>query len=261
MKPRRLDEFLSWKPEPLESLVSDGLFYKNNKLMIYGKYKSFKSMLAKHLGLCLAAGNPWLGFGTAKSGLTVMYLQLELPEQLLQDRMLTLCNGTGKRTQEHFYVWSEPFLKLDRPEGVAHLEQHVSAVQPDVLIIDPVYKIMSNVLDVHSAQLLTDAMDQLIAKHNLSVILIHHTRKDKLDEGDAPIPLGSDDMYGPVVFSWWADAILRVTRKGGSKDNRELIRVNFDIVRHAKVELTPKEVIIDKRDLSFTVVDAGSVVV
>lgn len=228
--------------------------------MIYGKYKSFKSMIAKHLGLCLAAGNPWLGFDTSQSGLTVMYLQLELGEQLLQDRMKTLCNGTGKRTQEHFYVWTEPFLKLDRPEGLAHLEQHVSEVQPDVLIIDPVYKIMSNVLEARSAQLVIDAMDQLIDRHNLSIILIHHTRKDKLDDDDTPIPVGSDDMYGPVVFSWWADTILRVTRKGGLKGNREIVKVNFDIVRHAKVELEPKEVIIDKTDLSFTVVDEGTVV-
>jgi RecA-family ATPase len=233
-------------------------------MILYGKYKSFKSMVALYLAMCLSHGRPFFGLKTPELGLTVLYWQLEMPHDLWQIRGLKMGNhfpGGQTRMDRHIYVWTElGMMKLDRPEGLALASKQLLDIKPDVLIVDPIFKIMQgNLLDANSVQMLTDALDTLIARHEISVVLVHHTQKPVQLDGSEDV-WGSDDMHGSSVFSCWADTIAKVTRKG-VKDGKHTLQVNFDIVRHATEVLEPREVVLNEKDLTFHVPSEGDLVI
>ena len=260
MEPQRLDDFLNWEPHYPEAYIGGGVLYAQNKAIVYGRKNSFKSMFAKGLSLSLIDGTPWLHFDI-KGEHRVIYLQFEIPHPLLHKRLTKMIhfweanNGKTGRVRKGLYVWSEPYLKLDSKAGMAILQRALAAIKPTVLIIDPLYKTLSgNILDPNSARTFVDSLDKLIAEHNFSLVLIHHTRKGTLDEQGAELGAGEEDMLGSAVFAWWADTIIKVTKKGGH-DRVERLLVNFDIVRHAEDVIAPREVMFNRDTLLFTPTD------
>ena len=229
-EPRGIKEFISWKPEPLTPYIEKGLLYKQTKMLVYGKYKSMKSMLIQHLGLCLAKGEPWLGIQVHGPGLKVLYLQLEIPEKLLHRRLLKMLGGELE-TKQDILFWTEHVLKLDTNDGMRVLENWLKVHKPDVLIIDPLYKVLSvNMSDNHAINHVLDELDRIIEEYGVSIVLVTHSRKPGANEGET---WGTDNMLGGVLLSAWGDSVLEVTR-----DN-DALRVSMDVVRHAEDELQP----------------------
>jgi len=248
-EPQSLDQILSQPPNHPRALVSSGLLYEQTKMIVYGRYKSFKSMLGLDLAFSLACGEDWLGFPTSNPGVSVFYLQLEISYQLFRARL----SKTWDHRRMHMTIakplnfWTQHWLKLDQPAGINLLDAYLKKYQPDVLIIDPLYKVVSgNLLTVLDMQKVVDALDTLIGRHGISVIVISHTRKGIMDMGE----WGSDDLIGSFIFSAWADTVLKVERRGG-----ERLSIKFDVVRHTEVELEPKEVMFNRDTLELSVVE------
>ncbi len=258
MKPQRLDEFLKWKPNYPEAIISGGVLYARTKMIIYGRYKALKSMTLLGLGRAIAAGQPWMGFDTPKRGLRVIYLQLEIPHPLLHKRLTKMemawdatdVRDLAQRVRENLYVWTEPFLKLDRPEGIGTLKKYVEELQPAVVMVDPIYKTISgNILDPNHVREVCDQIDMMLSEYEVSIVFAHHARKSAISE-DSSYDLGSDDMLGAAVFSYWADTVVKIT-KTGEKGNEVGLTLNFDIIRHAEDLIEPKEVVFNRDDLMF----------
>ena len=258
MEPRQLGEFLRWKPIYPTPFISGGILYPRNRLMLYGRYKALKSMMFLALGRALACGQSWMGFDTPKEGIRVLYLQLEIPELLLHKRMARMELGwsatgskrMGEMLRENFYVWTEPYMKLDHEPGIAALRQRIEAIRPAAILIDPVYKIISgNILDPNHIRQFCDNIDVLLGDYELSVLLAHHARKSAISE-DSSYDLGSDDMLGAAVFSYWADTVIKIA-KTGEKNNQIGLQLNFDVIRHAEEEIEPKAIVFDREDLMF----------
>lgn len=254
--PHSLREILDQPPYYPHSLVGGGLLYENTKMIIYGRYKSLKSMMGLDLAFALAGGTQWIGFDTPKEGSKVLYLQLELSAPLFRSRLTktwsfreTMMDSelSNSVARKNLHFWTQHWLKIDQPQGVAILDHYLEEIQPDVLIVDPLYKVVTgNLLTVLDMQKLVDALDILIGKHECSVILISHTRKGLMGMEE----WGSDDLIGSFVFSAWADTVLKVERKGGDR-----LSVKFDVVRHAEEEIEPKEVQFNRDTLELTVVE------
>ena len=249
--PQSLEQIMSQPPNYPKALVSGGLLFESTKMIVYGRYKSFKSMLGMDLAFSLASGEDWLGFKVPDEGVSVFYLQLEISYQLFRLRL--------SKTWDHrklYYngdkplplqFWTQHWLKLDQPQGLALLDNYLTEFKPDVVIIDPLYKVVSgNLLTVLDMQRVIDALDTLIGKHGISIVVISHTRKGMLDMGE----WGSDDLIGSFVFSAWADTVLKVERRGGDR-----LAIKFDVVRHAEEEIEPKEVLFNKETLELSIVE------
>lgn len=233
---------MEWRPDYPTAVLDRGIMYAGSKVILYGKYKSLKSMLAQRFALSVASGEPWLGFNTPEEGLNVFYLQLEIPHIMLQKRINKMMKS-GVRLKKEIIFWTEHVLKLDLPQGIGRLERYLQQYQPDVLIIDPMYKVLSgNILDAHQVQVLLDALDNLIAKYGVSILLVSHSKKPAVGMSEE---WGSDDLLGSVFLSAWADSVVQVQRSDGG------LRVKFDVVRHAETEISPVLCKIDS-DLTFT---------
>ena len=226
-------------------ILNKGIMYEGTRVFIYGKYKTLKSMLALRFALAVSRGCPWLGFDTPLDGRSVMLLQLEIPEPMLHVRITKMVND-GVPQLKPLWLWTEPFLKIDTADGWAKVDKYVTKYEPDVLILDPVYKLMSGDLTATApVQHLTDDVDRLIAKHRkMAVMLVHHTRKETPDSNRAWG--SSDDMYGNMIFSAWADSLIRLER--GRYDE---IKVEFPVLRHAEEEIQELKLFFNGKTLDF----------
>lgn len=248
-EPQSLQQILSQPPSYPKALVASGLLFERTKMIVYGRYKSLKSMLGLDLAFSLASGEDWLGFSTPDEGVSVFYLQLEISYQLFRLRLdkTWAHRKLYQSLAKPLHFWTQHWLKLDQPEGLRLMDEYLRRYQPDVVIIDPLYKVVSgNLLTVLDMQKVIDALDTLIGKHGVSIIVISHTRKGMMDMGE----WGSDDLIGSFVFSAWADTVLKVERRGGDR-----LAIKFDVVRHAEEEIEPKEVMFNRDTLELSVVE------
>lgn len=225
-EPQPLGEFLSWKAPKLVPIIDKGIMYEGSKVILYGRYKTMKSMIAMRFALSVASGDDWLGFATS-GGRKVMYLQLELPPALLQKRFQAM----QAPYTDNVIVWTEPTIAIDTNAGMAQLERAIEAHEPNVLILDPIYKVMSgNLVENSQVKIFIDMIDLLMSRHpRLSVLLVSHTRKGKHESsgfGD------TDDLAGGFTFSAWADSVIKVERESHGR-----LKVHFEVVRHAEDEI------------------------
>ena len=237
-----LKEFLTYRPSMPDPILSHGLMYEGTRVIVYGKYKSLKSMVATRFALAVSRGDQWLGFDTPYGGLDTMYLQLEIPNPMLQQRMIKMNLIPSNNIKPHkLFIWTNHSLKIDMDEGYKLIQEQLRIYKPKILIIDPIYKIVSgDLLSTVHIQKLTDWIDRLVDEFGLSIMLVHHTRKGAYDEW------GSDDMLGSVIFSAWADSIIKITRSSNTQ-----VEVKFEVVRHATEEIEPRYFQIDLNTLSF----------
>lgn len=251
MEPQSLREVMQWQPREEEALVA-GILTEQSRGIIYGRYKSLKSMLAMYLALCLGDGRDFLGFATPRAGVPVLYLQIEMPHRFIRKRLEKMLNtwphAEHSPMLDQVHIWSEPYIKLDTDAGRAQLEQKLNLYKPSLLIVDPIYKVMSgNILDPNAVRGFLDSLDRTIAKYECAVMLVSHTRKGLYDDW------GSDDMIGSMFFSAWADAVIRLARKEVKQQvtGQIILTATFDVLRHSEDEVGAMEVMFNKETMEF----------
>lgn len=253
LRPESLTDFLAWKPPHIKQLVGCGLLIPQGKAILVGKYKSWKSMTAIDLGFKLASGQRWLGFPTHMS--TVLAIQLEIPKFAYQERVLKYVLG-NKLNPSNLYFITAPTLKLDKGWGIAQLDAWINEIHPQVIIIDPIYRVVTGRLtDEYDVRQFTDRIDDIIERHKVSVVLVHHEGKDMIVEGER-VDRGADASFGSAVFGWWAQTLIELRKVGG--DNSSTIQVSFPLTSLAVEELKPLTVEINRDNLVFTVKEVGS---
>ena len=238
----------AWNPPFQQYIISHGLLLPQTKMILFGKFETWKSMLAIHIAFTLAEGNDLFGFKTIPcSNYT---LQLEIPKQEHRKRVVKYITGNNvNSTKMPVYFLTETYYKLDKPYYQADLEKELSEARPAVLIVDPIYSIVSGRLtDEYDTRKLLDRMNSIIDKYKLALIMIHHERKSQIFEGEALS--SSEDIFGSSIFIDWCDTAVRTTKLADSK-----IQLSFDKVRHAEEQLKPIIIDIDRKDLTFRRLD------
>ena len=246
MKFDSLNELLAWKPPNIVPIMGGGLLLPQTKMIMYGRYKSWKSMIAMHTGMCIATGHSWFGFHVNQHNCLI--LQSEIPKAQYQKRANKYIEGNKIHT-EHLWIASEPYIKLDKGFGYTELEKEIIRLHPGVVIIDPIYKVVSGrITDEYDMRQFTDRMDILIDKYHFSLILIHHDRKSQVYEGQA-VNMGSQDMFGTSIFLDWCDTAIKIEPQATDAE----VRMVPDVVRHAEEELKPFMVAVDRKTLRFSI--------
>jgi len=224
-------------PLPEVPFYIKDLLPMRGKIEIFAPPKTGKSFLCLQIARCIAAGEPLLGLQT-KQG-RVLYVQFELGEEVLQNRMLS----TGKEYDD-VYVGTAFDMKLDSEAGRKKLLRAVDAVEPKVLILDPFYKAISG--DENEAIDVLDILDfldsDIIEAYGCSVIIIHHSGKDESKRG-----------RGSSVLEDWVDSYISMKRT--TRDNEDLkIKLKPVFLRHAP--LWDEGITADFRNYEFVQVAA-----
>jgi hypothetical protein len=210
---------------------------KHGKACLYAAAKAGKSTIAVQLGRCIGIGEQFLGVGTTIG--RVLYLQAELSVPVLQQRM-----RDTHQVYPNLLVGTLFSLKLDTPTGRDILAQAVQAVQPNVLIIDPLYKMMNgDENEAHDMLVVVDALDRLIEipDLDLGIWINHHSGYD------------TSHPRGSTVLQDWVDSSLEVKRISKPGDPLQ-VKLTPKLLRHS--ELPPESIEAEWVDGEFELIGA-----
>jgi RecA-family ATPase len=234
-------QLMMWNPAPLQEIIGDGILYEQTKMVLFGGPKLGKSVLAQQITFCLVMGIPWLGFPVKTS--SVLYLQAEISEVLFKSRMEKM--GAGKPIpQDKLHTATISGFHLDKGAAASDLFQAVDHYKPNIVIIDPKYKFVSS-NDENSIIHFTDAIDQIILKYGVAVVVIEHSRKPKMSNQGSIVDMGGFELRGPIIEQW-ADSIIRL--KGDLSSDLRIME--FEL-RHAVNMLPAKQLVLDRNSLWF----------
>ena len=109
-------------------------------------------------------------------------------------------------------VKSMPYLKIADDKSFLWLGQTLKKLKPDVLIADPIYKMMSgSENDARDVTDLTDRFDTLIADYGISLIFTHQSRKQQFGK-DGAVDTGEAEIRGSTALLQWVDTIMGVRK-------------------------------------------------
>lgn len=189
---------------------------KRGKSLLYAPPKSGKSYLCLQLARCIASNESFLGIPTTSG--SVLYIQWELGEEILQDRL----RRTGK-SYEGVFVGTTFSIKLDSLVGQQQLWRAMTAVEPQVLILDPWYKAIQGDEDkATEMREALDFLDSLIEGFNCSIFIIHHAGKDLSKRG-----------RGSSILEDWVDSYLQM-QKVSKAGERLRVKIRPIFLRHAQ---------------------------
>jgi hypothetical protein len=110
------------------------------------------------------------------------------------------------------YVGTTFGMKIDQPGGQKLMSDALEAVHPQVVILDPLYKMLAGdeneVTDVRAA---LDFLDNCIAIYKCSILLIHHAGKDHTRRA-----------RGSSVIEDWVDSMIQLKRVSKDEDDLEV---------------------------------------
>ena len=208
MKAESLQDLIAWTP-PEQKWIIKHLLVPKARLIIFGQWGSFKSMLAIHTLFCVGTGRTWITSPTARC--TVLLLQAEIPKIMHVERVLKYAKSHNLYP-EGLWFMTEQDIKLDTPQGIAKLDSILTVVKPGLLIIDPIYRFLSgDITSNWQVDKLLSAIDSLANKHNFGTILISHTRKPvQMVDGQANTINWGHELIGASYFQDWTDSAMAV---------------------------------------------------
>jgi RecA-family ATPase len=242
MDVQELAQLKLWRPKPLPDLVSPQVIVRGTKSILFGGEKLFKSLAIEQLGFCLTTGSDWLGFKTSPA--SVLYVQSEIPQYQFWQRTMKMSSNFQGNTHPFNFVSTMVPPKLDTDRGYKELYNTCAKVQPDVLIIDPIYRFLT-ALDYPQLSKFYDHIDFLIDQFpNMTLILVGHARKERLNDQGNPTHSGPQDLWGPRSQIWYFDSILEV-RGDPTTDDRTL----HSTLRHAQTLVPVQNFSLDRANL------------
>ena len=204
---------------PAPSYIQDWL-PKRGKACIFGGPKVGKSFLAAEIARCVGVGAAILGIPTNVG--RVLYLQFELGEEILQRRLKL----TGA-AYDNVFVGTSFSLKLDTITGQLHLRRALTEIEPNVVILDPFYKLLrGEENESHDVLQILDFLDICIEDFNCAFLIMHHPGKD--------ITKGA---RGSSVLDDWVDTLVELKRVADPAFHR--IKLTPKLMRHARLPSEP----------------------
>lgn len=244
-----LTELLSLPQPDILYYLEPQLLSYGGTLFIYGRAQSWKSFLAIELMHALATSTRWLNFyNTSNKKLKVLMFQAEEVEPMYQDRIIDYTKKRIARPEEvadRMLFCTSQDLRLDDWQGMAKLEEQVKLHRPDVVIIDCLYRVISNSSNADEMKPFFDNLSQISKTYGTSWIVLHHPRKESDNDR------GFDELTGWSGIANWADSILRVTRTDVT--GQILLQLSWEKTKRARKEVSPVNLRVDQANLRFQI--------
>jgi len=194
-------ELIALEDDPNRWIVP-GVIPKCGRTIIYGKGKSYKSIVTFDLCVAVASGGLLLQQFPVNHFGPVLIVSTEGSIYDNRDRILghlRLRNLDPEKVQLHFC--QEPF-QLDDIADVQRLRTELERLRPVLLVLDPLDSCFAG--DENSAKetkALRRNINSVITDLDTSVVVIHHAKKSGKDNPEA-------DLRGSSAWQGWADVIV-----------------------------------------------------
>jgi hypothetical protein len=192
----RLDQIP--REENTQRWLVDGLWGDSSVGVIGGAPKCSKTWLGLDLALSVATGTPCLGrYAVPRAGPVLVYLA-EDALAVVQERVQGMARHRGLTLAGvDIHVITAPSLRLDREPHRNRLLETARRLRPRLLLLDPLVRLHGvNENDAGEVAELLAYFRLLQRRLDLSVILVHHTRKNAAGGVAAGQGLrGSSDLH------------------------------------------------------------------
>lgn len=221
-----------------EPIISE-LLYEGDVWMMSADAGSGKSTIVSNLALSISSGSPLFGVLTTRKKRVYM-LQTEGDYEESIERMRQM---TKKIPVDQDYIaWDcFKFLDLNHPDSIEETISRMVDFKPQVIIIDPIYKLTSqDISDGVGALQVVHFSDVLKDRFKSTVILIHHNTKETHVISDGRKFEKSDAYYGHSFIKNHVRTSYSLTlennrqnpvmtrKKGRGSDSLEKIHLNYD---------------------------------
>ncbi|MGY2019371.1 AAA family ATPase [Nocardia gipuzkoensis] len=210
-----------------------GVLERTDRLIMTGFEGTGKSYLLAQMALCVAAGlNPFLGCAGGEPG-RVLIVDCENSERQTARRyrriirMVERCCAKANRPvpdwdkQVHFVLRPEG-IALNDSRQVARIERNIRAVNPDMVIVGPLYRMHTlDTRDEQAAKELTDRLDELRVRYRFALVAEAHVAHGSGREARALKPIGSS------LFLRWPEFGLGLRPGQGTEEEEHPSRVDI----------------------------------
>ena len=195
---------------PSARWLVQGLWSEEAVGILGGEPKCCKSFLALDLAVSVASGASCLRqFPVQRSG-SVLLFPAEDALPAVRQRLEGICDAAGVAFASlPVEVITAPTLRLDTPADRERLANTVAALQPRLLILDPLIRLHR--LDENDATQIAGLLSflrQLQRQFHLAILVVHHARKDSQGTRPGQALRGSSELHG------WGDSNLYMRRRG-----------------------------------------------
>ena len=221
-----------WKGEHAgEGWVAEPLIPAGRLTVLYAPAKQGKSEIALAVVASLATGKPILGQRNDRGPRHVIYLDYEMTEADLSERLEQL-GYTEQDDMTHLHYWSLPSLpNLDTPEGAEVARGLAAECKAEAFVIDTMGRAVGgdeNSNDTYRAFARTTGMG--LKSDGVAVVRTDHAGKDR-EKGQRGASAKNDD----------ADVVFRVDRSD----------IGWRLSRtHTRIGWVPDRIDIDRTELS-----------
>ena len=178
-------DYIEAEPPPLDPIISGG-FERGDKAEVIGGSKQRKTFFTLLLTLHLAMGRNWIGLEIPKRR-RVLYVNLELKRDWFHRRIREACRVLGIGADDLRGWFRVVNARASGASIRSRLVEIVARESPDIVVIDPRYKLHKPGEDENAGmglQGILDLLDQ-VAESGPAVLVVHHDPKG--EAGDRSI--------------------------------------------------------------------------
>ena len=214
---------------PVRPEIIEGMLREGHKLLIAGPSKAGKSFLLQQLALSASAGGEWLGHRIDRPR-KVLYVNLELDPQSSRRRFWTIAQKLHIREKKSITIWDLRGRAVSLRELAPRLIRRVSDAGVELIIIDPIYKVLTG--DENSASEMAEfcnLFDLISTELNAAIVYCHHHSKGAQGHKSA-----QDRSSGSGVFARDPDAIVDLIELMIGNERRDEIAESWAVaaMRH-----------------------------
>src|ERR1700678_1090399 len=169
--------------ENAQRWLVEGLWGASSVGVIGGAPKCAKTWLGLDMALSVATGTPCLGkYNVPERGPVLVYLA-EDALRAVRERIDGMAQHRGLDLEEvEIHVITTPVLRLDQDQDRVRLWETARRLRPRLLVLDPLVRLHG--IDENRAGEIAELLAyfrSLQRELGLSVLLVHHTRKNAAD--------------------------------------------------------------------------------
>ena len=188
-------------------IINKGILPESAILLLHGSPKSGKSIMACNLALSLSSGIDWYDFEIKRPYKTLV-IQAEVNYHEERERFrVMLRGGEYNGSLDNMEFSDGRGIDLLSEKGIKFINEKLIEFNPEIVIIDPLkdYHTKDENSNTDMAVFM-QRLRSLVNAFNISIILVHHSKKNNEGFGGSNIR-GASNIFGSV------DSVIELKKK------------------------------------------------
>ena len=211
LQPFSADTWSDMTDDGIEQFWGDAFIFQKSRVLLLGKPKIGKSNWLGAFAAGATTGTDFMGEEFSKP-LKVMWFQAEIIAEFLKRRIDTYYRRFEfdqdliSMGHNNLIISGRLRKNLMKDQDIQAFSDEIAFHKPDIVLIDPIINFFDGEENSNTEiRKLLDRVDMLIEMHGISVIIAHHTGKERADDKSFM------SARGGSVFAGWFDSGVKLS--------------------------------------------------